>query len=103
MHAPNPSPELAVIDAVAIAEEVTRRRVIGKRLDDLLRGPGGGGGISHVEVHDLTATMQENHEHVEHPEGRGRYDEEVDGDEVGEVVLEERSPGLRGWLRATRH
>jgi hypothetical protein len=47
--------------------------------------------------------MQENHEHVEHPEGRGRYDEEVDGDEVGEVVLEERSSGLRGWLRATRH
>src|SRR6266852_2026378 len=47
--------------------------------------------------------MQQHHEYVEHPEGRGRHDEEVDGDEVGEVVLKERSPGLRRWLRATRH
>src|SRR6266403_875368 len=37
------------------------------------------------------------------PEGRGRYDEEADGDEVGEVVLKERSPGLRRWFRATWH
>ena len=36
-HATNPSPKLAAVDAVAIAEEVTRRRVIRKRLDDLLR------------------------------------------------------------------
>jgi hypothetical protein len=32
--------------------------------------------------------MQQHHEHVEDPEGRGRHDEEVDRDEVGEVVLE---------------
>ncbi len=47
--------------------------------------------------------MQQDHEYVEDPEGRGRHDEEVDGDEVGEVVLKERSPGLRRWFRATRH
>ena len=41
--------------------------------------------------------MQQDHEYVEDPEGRGRYDEEVDGDEIGEVVLEERVPGLRGY------
>ncbi len=44
-HALHPSPKLAAVDAVAIAEEITRRRVIGERFDDLLRGPGGGGGI----------------------------------------------------------
>src|SRR2546422_2851704 len=47
--------------------------------------------------------MQQDHEHVEHSEGGSRHDKEVDGNEVGEVVLEECSPGLRGWLRATRH
>src|SRR5260370_41672723 len=47
--------------------------------------------------------MQRHHEYVEHPEGRGWHDEEVDGDEVGDVVLKERSPGLRRGLRATRH
>ena len=103
-HATNPSPKLAAaVDAVAIAEEVTRRRVIRKRLDDLLRGPGGSRGIGHVEVHDLAAMMQQDHENVQHSKGRGRYDEEADGDEVGEVVLKERAPGLRGWRWATRH
>ena len=36
-HALHPSSKLAAVDAVAIAEEVTRRRVIRKRLDQLLR------------------------------------------------------------------
>jgi len=96
-HAVNPSPKLAAVDAVSIAEEVARRRVIGERFDNLLRRPGGSGGIGDVEVHDLPAMMQQDHEYVEDPEGRGRYDEEVDGDEIGEVVLEERVPGLRGY------
>ena len=47
--------------------------------------------------------MQQHHEHVEDPEGGCRHNEEVDGDKVGEVVLEERAPSLRRWLRATRH
>ena len=62
-----------------------------------------GWGIRHVEVLDSAATMQQDHENVQHSKGRGRYDEEVDGDEVGEVVLKERAPGLRGWRWATRH
>ncbi len=36
--------------------------------------------------------LQQDHEHVEETEGRSRHDEEVDGDEVKDVVLEERSP-----------
>src|SRR5258708_40358161 len=47
--------------------------------------------------------MHQDHEHVEDSERRGRHDEEVDRDEVGEVILEKRAPSLRGWLRATRH
>ena len=52
---------------------------------------------------NLPATMQEDHEHVEHSEGRSRDDEEIDRDEVGEVISEERAPSLRGRLRPTRH
>ena len=101
-HASHPSPKLAAIDVVAIAQEVTRRRVIGKRFDNLLRCPGGSGGIGYAEVYDSSAMLQQDHKNVEHPEGRSRHNEEVDGDEVRKVVLEERAPGLRGWLRATR-
>src|SRR5712691_9233592 len=46
--------------------------------------------------------LQQDHEHVEETEGHSRHDEEVDGDEVKDVVLEERSPGLRGPLPAPR-
>src|SRR5207302_4204432 len=54
----------------------------------------GSWGIGDVEVRNLPATMQEDHEHVEHSEGRSRDDEEIDRDEVGEVISEERAPSL---------
>src|SRR6267143_581650 len=47
--------------------------------------------------------LQQDHEHVEQTEGRRRHDEEVNGGKVGDVVLEERSPSLRGWLPAAWH
>src|SRR5882762_5547330 len=65
--------------------------------------PCGASHIMLVKVHELAAMMHQDHEHVEYSEGRGRNHEEVDGDEIGEVILEERAPGLRGWLFATRH
>src|SRR5712664_4208217 len=65
--------------------------------------PCGASHIMLVEVHDLAAMLQQDYEYVEHTEGCRRYNEEVDGDKVGEVVLEERSPGLRRLLRSTRH
>jgi hypothetical protein len=98
-----PSSKLAAEDAVAIADEKARRRVMGKSLDDLLRRPSRVRGIGHVEMHDSAAVMEQDHEYVEHAECRHGHDEEVDGDEVGDVVLEEGPPGLRGRLRATRH
>ena len=71
--------------------------------DDLLRGPGGGGRLGDVEVRDSAAVMKQDHEHIEHAERHGGYDEEVDGGEIGNVVLEERSPGLGGRFHATGH
>src|SRR5713101_9704958 len=98
----------AHVDGAAGSQIVARARsdlfrVIGKRFDDLLRRASGGGGIGYVEVNDSSAMMKQDPKHVEHPEGRSRHDEAVNGDEVGEVVLKERAPALRGWLRATRH
>src|SRR2546426_12406823 len=76
---------------------------MGKGLSDLLCRPRSGRGAAHVEVYDLAAVMKQDHEKVEHAKRhRGRH-EEVDGDEISDVVLEEGSPGLRGRVRATRH
>ena len=89
-------------DAVAIAQQVAGRRIIGEHLDDLSRGPGGGWGICHIEKQDSAAWMQQDDEHVEHTESRRRHHEEVDRGEIGDVVLKEGSPSLRRRLRVTR-
>ena len=47
--------------------------------------------------------MQQEQEDVEHTKGRGWHDEEVDANEIGEVVLEESAPCLRGRPRPPRH
>src|SRR5262249_5800288 len=88
----HPSAKLGAIDAVAIAQQIAGRRIIGERLDDLSRGPGGGWGISHIEKRDSAAWMQQEDEHVEHTEGRRRHHEEVDRGEIGDVVLKAQSP-----------
>src|SRR6266849_9753755 len=64
LYAPS---EDVTIGGIAVAQEVSGRRVFRERLDDLLRRPGGSGGIGYVEVHDLSARMQQHYEHVEHP------------------------------------
>ena len=99
----HPSSEWVAVGAITIAQEIARCRVIGECLDDLLCSPGCRRGLGDVEVHDSAAVVQQNHEHVEDSERRGRHDEEVDGGEVGDMVLEESAPGLGGWLRAARH
>ena len=76
---------------------------MGKGLSDLLCRPRSGRGVAHVEVYDLAAVMKQDHEHVEHAKRHRGHHEEVDGDEISDVVLEEGSPGLRGRFRATRH
>ena len=56
-----------------------------------------------VEMHDLAAVMKQDHEHIKHAKRHHGHHEEVDGDQIGEVVLEEGSPGLRRRLRTARH
>jgi len=62
-----------------------------------LRRPRSSRGVGHVEMHDLAAVMKQDHEHIKHakrhPMGTTK---KVDGDQIGEVVLEEGSPGPRG-------
>ena len=101
-HALHPSPKLATVDAISIAEEVAWRRIVGKGFDNLLRRPSGSGRVRDVEVYDSSAMVQQDHEHVEDSECHSRHDEEVDGDKIGDVIFEEGPPGLRGRFRTAR-
>ena len=68
------------------------------------RGAGSGGGVlGHVKVDDSTALMGEDDEDEQDTEAGGGHDEEVDRDQVGDMVGEERAPGLRGLGAPLRH
>jgi hypothetical protein len=47
--------------------------------------------------------VSEDDENEQDPKARGGHGEEVDGDQVADVVGEERPPGLRGLGVALRH
>jgi len=82
------------VDAVAISNHEARRRVIGKRLDNLLSRPLARRMRGHVEVHDTSSMMTKNDKDEQNAERRRWNDKEVDGDDVLDVVIEKRSPSL---------
>jgi len=88
-------PERVTVDRVAIAEEVRRRGVIREGVHDLLGRPGSGGMLGDIEVEDAPAVVGKHDEDEQHTQPRGGNREEVDGDEVPDVIGQERAPRLR--------
>ena len=88
------SEEGLAIDVVAIAEKIGRRGVVREGVHDLLGRPVRGGVFGEVEVDDASAKVSEHDEDEEHPQARGGDREEIEGDQVLDVVGEERPPGL---------
>jgi hypothetical protein len=79
--------KILTVDRVSIPEEVSRRRVLRKGLDQLARCPDGGGVIGDVEVEEFAAIVAEDDEDEEQAEGEGGDHEEVDGNDVVDVGL----------------
>ena len=102
-HALNPPSERIAIDSIAIAEEVPGSGVLRERLEDLPGRPGRGRCACHVEVDDLAPMVQQHHEHEEDTERRGGHNEEVDGNQVGNVIGKEGPPRLRRRVSPTLH
>ena len=96
-------PKWLPVDAVAIAEEIGRRGIVGEGVDELLSGPDGGGVLGHVEVDDPPAVVSEHDENEEDAEASGGPRKEVKRDDVAEVVREECPPRLRGLGATLRH
>ena len=90
--------EERTVDAVAITNHEPWRCVIGKSFDDLLSGPFGSRMRGDIEVDDVSAVVAHDHKGKEYAECSRRSGEEVDGDDVGQMIVQECSPGLRRWL-----
>jgi hypothetical protein len=63
------------VDGVAIAQQPAGRRVIRKRLNDLLRRPGGGRGRRDVEMNDPPTVMEKDDEDEQDATSDGRSGE----------------------------
>jgi hypothetical protein len=85
-------PKSCAVRAVAIVQEIPGCLVPRQRLDHLLGRPRRRWVLGDVHVHDTPSRMGEDHQHEEHAECDGRHGEEIEGDQVLYVVLEERLP-----------
>src|SRR5437667_6419060 len=94
-HALHALPEHVTVDRVAIAEEIGRGGVVREGVHDLLGRPGSGGMLSDIEVEDAPAVVGEHDEDEQNAQARGGNSEEIDGDEVPDVIGQERAPRLR--------
>src|SRR5213592_4951154 len=96
-HALHALAKRVAVDGVAIAGRIVRERV-----DDLLGRPGSSGILGDVEVEDAPAIVCEHDKGEEDTQAQGGNDEEIDGDQVADVIGQERAPGLRGRCAALR-
>jgi len=59
--------------------------------------------LGHVEVDDAPAMVSEHDENEEDAQARSGNREEIEGDQIPDMVGEERSPGLRRPGTPLRH
>ena len=85
--------KISTVHAIAIAQQVARRRLPWERLDDLLCRPRGRRMRSDVEVSHAAPVVGENDQHEQDLKAYRGDGEEVDRNEVRGVSGEERPPG----------
>jgi len=88
---------------VAIAEEVGRAESSGKASTICWAVQWAVGVFGHVEVDDVPAMVNKHDENEEDAQERGGNREEVEGDQVANMVGEERPPRLRRLGAPLRH
>jgi hypothetical protein len=92
--------EVMAEDGIAVPQQVMRELVKGKGLPQLLPRPFGGRVGGHIAMKNATTIMGQHQKHVKHVEPDSGEGEEVDGNQLREVVVQERAPGLRRRLAA---
>jgi hypothetical protein len=71
-------------------------------MDDLLGGPARGWLLGDIEVEDAPAIVSEHDEDEEYAQASSWYREDVESDEISDMVVEERPPGLGRWKASLR-
>jgi hypothetical protein len=91
-HVPHSLAKYGAVDAISIAQPRPRSLVPWEGVDDLLCGPLGGGMLRHIAVDDATSMVGQDGDDKEHVACHRRYGKEIKGDQVFDVVVQERLP-----------
>ena len=95
--------ELLPVNPISISQQIPRRRIEGKGFEHLLRGPFRGRVSRNIEMDNASSIMCENDKDKENFKPNGVDSKEVDGRELGNVIIQERSPRLRWWFWMSDH
>ena len=86
----HPPYEHIPVDGIPIAEQVLGRGLFREAFDQLVGGPGGGGVVGDVDMHEFSAVVLKNQEPEEQAKGERGDHEEVDGDNLADMCPEVR-------------
>jgi hypothetical protein len=87
--------ETFAVDLVPVSDQVLWRPVFREGFQDLLSGPTRRRMFGHVEMNHPAPMMGQNHQNEQHSESCSFDGKEIDGNQVLQIVIEERLPGLR--------
>jgi hypothetical protein len=90
-------------DSIAISQEVVRCGVPREGVTKLLGRPLRRRVIRDIEMEYPAPVVSKHQERVQDLKPDGRHGEEIDGHQALELIVEERPPGLRGWLPVADH
>ena len=91
----NSRAKFVAIDRVTITDQIMLSVPFRESFDDLLSRPFGGRTLGDPEVKNLPPRMLDHKEHEQHPQIDRWHGEEVNGDNLPDVILEEGLPGLQ--------
>jgi hypothetical protein len=92
---PHPLPKRDAIDAVPIAQQISRFFVPREGVNDLLGGPRGGRVLGDVDMHHAAPFMGQDQQHEEHFVGHCRHHKEIQSHQVLHVVLQKGLPSSK--------
>ena len=90
-------------DRIAVAQQVAGELGKGKCLPQLLGGPLRGRVSGNIEVQNAPSVMGQHQKQVKNLEANRGHGEEIDGDQLLDMILEEGAPSLRGRFMAAHH
>src|ERR1019366_8403037 len=102
-HVSHLSSKLIAENRIGVAEQVARELVEGKCLPQLLPRPLCGRVGGHIEVKNTATVMGQYQKYVEDLEADSGHSEEIDGDQLRGVILQECAPSLRRRLATVHH